>query len=225
MQLSELQARVTEIISDSYYTSAKILEYLNRAVNEIAGGGVSPHGVAKLAPLPDLFKTDTVTTSTSNPYVSLPSDYMRGLFMVFNSDNDELEIYKSFINFVRKTDNMSETGTVDWVCRKGGNIYYQPKPTTANDLTLYYYKTPTDMVNATDEPEGIPGHLQDRLLVNHVCMRIFSEIEQDMDSRGMNTAKHTGLYMVAQDELERFIGAEDKDPEFSKNDTSYIIGE
>lgn len=64
------------VLQDSSYY-AGITTRINDVVTAIAAGIRMPSGIIS-PPLPDLFDTDTVTTSTTLPYVTLPTDYQRG---------------------------------------------------------------------------------------------------------------------------------------------------
>ncbi len=97
------------------------------------------------------------------------------------------------------------------VCVKGSKLYYQGIPTAATTLGLHYYKKPTTMVTATDEPDGIPEHLQLRLIKHYVCKEIMGEaIEDGQDNHGIGVKYHTGKFYEAMTELCDYIGIDAK---------------
>lgn len=208
-----LIADVVRIVKDTSFTETIILGKLNRGVNNIASGKDRLHGVEKLAPLPELMSTGTVDTATDAGYVSLPATYGRGLFLVSNSYGEPVDIQKSFIKFIKTDPLASDSGSVEEVSEKGGNLYYRPIPSSSAELTLYFYRLPVDMTNAADSyPDGIPAGHENDLLVNYACWKIYEEIEQGMDGKKPLTDKHRGLFYDALSDLDRFLGPVDGEP-------------
>ena len=211
--LSSLIAAIQDILQDSAYTTTKIAELINDAVNSIAAGIRMPNGQIS-PPLPDLFTMLTVTTSLTLPYVSLPINYQRKVMNVYDSSGSRIAPpsgggYYAFALFLKRVNNfnLTEAGSVYRVCVKGSKLYYQGIPTTATTLGVHYYKRPTPMVTATDEPDGIPEHLQLRLIKHHVCKEIFGEaIEDGQDNAGIGTKYHTAKFFEAMTDLVDFIG-------------------
>jgi len=214
------------ILQDSSYYS-DISTRINDAVEAIAAGVRMPEGIIS-PPLPDLYDTDTVDTSTTNPYVSLPSDYQRHLFMVADSNGDQILSprgggYYSFALFLKQARRMdlAQAGSIDRACVKGSRLYYQDIPSEAKTLTLHFYREPTAMSGDSDEPDGIPGHLQKRLIQHYVCKEIFGEgIEDSDESRGAGLKYHTAKFFEAMTDLIDFVGI-DSEPEYFDSDDEY----
>lgn len=202
--LAELIASVQEIIQDESYTDAAITSKLNANLQKIAGGIEKDPGVLTL-PLPELFASDTVTTSTSAAYVSLPSDYQRDVVQVVDSDGVDIEIYESFQNFILDYAGLSSSGSVTAAAIKGRKLYYQGIPTAAETLTVYYHKTPDTMSLSTDEPEGLPAHLASDLLVYATARDIYMLIEDGVEGEGANTARYNAFFNGALTRLEASI--------------------
>ena len=222
--LLSLTAAIESIIGDGSYTD--LTDRINDAVNNIAGGVRMPDGTTS-PPLPDLYASATVST-TVNAYADLPADYQRGLFYVVDSSGDRIlppdggdyYSFMLFLNHCYKRD-LTETGSVTSVCVKGKKLYYQGIPSDAEDLVVMFYKIPTAMVDNTDEPEGIPDHLQIRLIKHYVCKEIFGEgLEDGAESRKVGTTYHTNKFFEAMIDLIDFIGI-DAEPEYyaSGNET------
>jgi len=179
MTYKELKRRVLAFLQDPSYEdsglySGEILIKLNKGINQ----------VAKEILLNDLFANDTVTTSTSEGKVAVPANYSKHLTKCFSAAQEqEVEIIKSFPAFVDrygyKIIDESYEGNIVHVCVLQNNIYYQPIPTSADTLTLYYYRKPTDMAADTDEPDGIPDESQDDLLVSFACKEIYGDMIED----------------------------------------------
>jgi len=204
---SELQSLVSNIILDQSL-EANIPDYLNRAVNEIAGGLPSTMGSFLSPPLPNLFTVGTVETVTDAAFVSMPATYQRNLQFATNSDGVEIDIFDSLIEFAQDYPLMNASGSVQAVVEQGGNLYYQRIPTAAATLTLHFYKFPTEMALNTDIPTCIPLHLQIPLLVNHATSKLYELIEDGADGEGANTARYKALFLEALHTLEITIPAD-----------------
>jgi len=201
--LAELRVYVKDIISDPIFGSSVINDRLNRAVTKIAGGVLSPLGEYLIPPLPDLFTIDTVETSTSAAYISMPATFQRSLQFASNSSGQEIEIYNSMIEFAEDYPLMDGSGSVKAVIEQGGNLYYQDIPTAAETLTLHFFRLPVDMSADDDVPDGIPSHLAKDLLVNSVCLETYQEPRnKDTDER---IKWHTELFNRALRLLEMTI--------------------
>ena len=215
--LNTLTNAIQEILQDDAYTNTKVESLINDAVTAIAAGIRMPNGGIS-PPLPDLFTISTVTTVLGVAYVSLPVNYQRGLMNVYDSSGVRISHprggdYYSFNLFLRQANHKAllETGSVYMVCVKGSKLYYQGIPTTATTLGVHYYKRPTPMVTATDEPDGIPEHLQLRLIKHYVCKEIYGEaIEDGQDNHGIGVKYHTGKFYEAMTELCDYIGIDAK---------------
>lgn len=205
---TELQAIVIEIIQDSSFVDADIGKYLNRAVNEIAGGMQSSLGSFITPPLPDLFKVDTVETVTDAAYVSMPATFQRNLQFAANSNGIEIDVYDSMIGFAGDYRLMDGSGSVEAVVEQGGNLYYQKIPTSAATLTIHFFRLPVAMSGASDVPDGIPSHLQRPLLVNHASYKIYELIEDSIEGQGPNTIHYKALFQEALRTLELSIPAD-----------------
>jgi len=223
--LSSLTTAIENIIQDDSYTD--LTERINDAVNNIAGGIRMPDGTIS-PPLPDLFLTATVST-TSNAYADLPANYQRGLFYVVDSSGDRILApdggnyysFMLFLNHCRKKD-LTETGSVLYVCVKGKKLYYQGIPSETEDLFISYYGKPTEMVDNDDEPDGIPEHLQIRIVKHFVCKEIFGEgLEDGAEAHGTGTKYHTDKFYSAMIDLIDFIGVDAEPEYYASGDNQY----
>ena len=210
MTLPELITIIDRIITDDSFTDTDIKNYLNEAQLVVAGGVQSTLGSWLTPPLPELFTIDTITTELSLSNTAMPDDFHRQLQFVASSVGNEINIAESFLSFVETYPLLNQAGTVNECCEFGNNFYYQGIPTSAETLTIHYYRKPNDMTNGDDEPDGIPIHLQRNLLVNHVCWKIFELIEDGIEGPGVNTERHMKLFYDAVRTLELFIPYENK---------------
>ena len=218
MKASEIVAdiqRITESVVDS---TATVLGIINRGQLEIAGGGDRDHGNAKLAPLPDLFTSGTVTLTANASNVAMPATYQRGLSRVTVAG----EKLKKYDNLQKLLDAYEgRTGAPEAYHLKGRTLWLLPSPASNTTVTLYFYRYPVDMsivayaagppiVQAVDtSPDGIPPELHFKLLVNFGCREIYSDIEQGLEGNTPDTLKHDALYQRALTDLERMIGFEE----------------
>lgn len=201
---AELKTYVEKIIQDSSLNSM-IGTYINQGIIEIAGGMQSALGDWITPPLPELLTIDTVTTSIISAYVSMPDDFQRTLQFVASSTGAEIDIEDSFIEFSKTYPLLNQSGSITSVIEIGNNFYYQGIPTTAEDVTIHYYKYPTEMSDDYDEPDGIPKHLQRSLLVNYAAWKIYELIEDGLEGPGLNTQRYMQLFMNALKILELSI--------------------
>jgi len=213
--LSELRITISTVIQNPIYMDSMLDTRINDAVSTIAAGIQMPNGCVS-PPLPALYLSGTVSTATDAAYASLPATYQRDVFLVLDGDADKINpiytyySFKLFLDTIGEKD-LSESGSITHVAIKGSNLYYQGIPTASEDLTVHFYRKPVDMSEDDDTPDGIPEHLQTRLIMHYVCRDIFGEnIKGDPVAPGKATYHDIQFYKVMQ-ELEDFIG-EDPEP-------------
>ena len=222
MNKGELVAAISGKADDSSFSSTDILASLNRGVLDIAGGGPRNWGLPTLAPLPDLLSSATVDTDT-NHNVAMPATYHRGLFRVTDSSGNKITVYDSFIKMMDDYDNLTRTGSaVSAVCLKGNTLYYNPIPTAAQTITLWFHRLPVAMALDASTPDGLPAHLHERLLVNYVLARWYEDKEDGVEGSKVNTDYYKGEFQAAMTDLSRFIGAADGEPSFIRDDADCI---
>jgi len=213
---TDLQTLITEIqgiLQDSAYTDDVLIPKINRAVADIAGGIRMPDGQVS-PPLPDLYQYDTVTTSTTAAYVSLPTSYQRNVFNILDSSGCRIAPpqggdYYAFNRFLRCISDMrlTEAGSVYRVAVKGTKLYYQGIPAAAETIGVHFYRKPVDMVADADTPDGIPDHLQLRLIKHYVIMTIYGDkLEAGVTEPAVGFKHHAGKFFEAMTDLVDFIG-------------------
>lgn len=220
--LSSLITTTQMIIQDDSFSSSVITNYLNEGMKRIAGGImiVYPDGTQAFSyPLPGLATSDTVDTSTTLAYISLPDDYGRDLFFAVSGNNgNRIAVLTSFGDMLARYPSMDDDSEV-YVCAvRGSNLFYQGIPSTSDELTLHYYRKPTDMVLTTSEPDGLPDHLQSQILTNYAAWQIFDLIEDGMDGKKVNTSNAKSRFYEGMIELNAFCDNLNEAVEFGIND-------
>jgi len=211
--LTQLRELIKTEIQDSSYGDSLLTALINRCYREVAGD----------VAVPALETTGIVTTDTSNPYTSLPDDFpdrRYNLQRVYSSNQDLLirNIYTSFENFLDDFDDgLDMEGSIQAVCVRGDRLYYQPIPSTQDDLTLYYYSTPTALSEDGDIPTGIPTHLHEALFVNFACREIFAQ-QGLVDLWEMRNK----LFQDAMNRLYRYAGPQARSPAKIRDKGEYI---
>lgn len=224
--LLELQTAILDISKNHYIqteSSIALSIRINEAVTTIAGGIRMPDGIIS-PPLPDLYQSAAVAT-TVNAYASLPATYQRNVFYIADSSGDRLLPprgggYYSFMQFLNNAvkKDLSSSGAVSDVCVKGSKLYYQGIPGVSVNLTVMFYRKPVDMALNTDVPDGIPSHLQTRLIKHYVGEQLAYEM---VDGTGEMAAYHKTMFYTAMQDLIDFIGI-DAEPVYYNSNSDII---
>jgi len=222
--LSSIVNAIKGVLQDPAYTDPVLVDHINEAIQNIAAGIRLPNGEIS-PPLPDLYCSDELNTDITLPYISLPSNYQRNVFKVY--DNTLYEIlpprggdYYAYGRFLKQINqlNLRETGEIYRVCVKGLNLYYQGIPSVSTILGVHYCRKPVLLTLDGDIPEGIPDHLQESILKHYVCKNIFGEkIEDGQDNKGIGTTYHTTKFYEDMNGLVDFIGR-DSEPMYYGSD-------
>lgn len=214
------------VLQDPAYLDLSLDDRINDAVSSIAAGIRMPDGSVSPV-LPDLYQTDTVAT-TVNAYADLPATYQRNLFYVSDSNGYRIAAptdggYYDFVLFLNgcyKKD-LSETGTVYVACVKGSKIYYQGIPSASANLTVNYYRKPVDMSADDSTPDGIPDHLQSRLIKHYVARELFGETVKIDKTTQFKLTYHENEFYKAMQDLIDFVGENDNEPMYYGGDNIF----
>jgi hypothetical protein len=205
----ELILRTSTLVDDSSLNES-FGDFINQGVAEIAGGMQSSFGDIITPPLPGLLSIDTVTTVTTLAYVDMPETFNRNLCLAVSARGTEIDIAHSFIDFVTTYPSLSRVSSISEVVEHGDKIYYQGIPLTAEILTLHFYRKPVIMINDSDVPDGIPGHLQMSLLSNFAAWKAYEFLEDGIENETPNTTKFKGLFFDSLKTLELTVPYESR---------------
>lgn len=197
--LAELKAEILDNVQDaSFSTGNAVLNAINRGLYDLAETVV----------LPGLKTSDTVTTSTSVNYVSLPDNFHRFLTRCYSSTNEQdIRIYPTFESlYDAYSDVWENAGNVAGVAIQGVSLYYQYLLDTAETLKIWFTEFPTLLADDDDEPDCLPVTLQTDLLVNYACMKLYGDkVEDGIEGAKVNAAYYSGLYEQAKLKLRNHI--------------------
>jgi len=216
------------ILQDSSYYSG-ITAKINEAVTAIAAGIRMPNGLIS-PPLPELYDSDTVSTATDAAYKAMPADYQRNLFLVADENGHQIYpprggSYYDFALFLKHCSkkDLTQAGSVSSVCLKGNNLYYQGIPSSSYDLTVHFYRKPTDMGEDADTVDGIPDQYATRLIKSWVAKEIYSELEDGEDNQGTGYKIWTAKFFEVMQDFVDFIGV-DAVPEYISSGNFQDLG-
>lgn len=194
------------IIQDSAYNAEVVLGFLNNGILDVASWDNldSQAGMIGTILLPELESNEEVVTDVDNPFVDLPSTYHKNLYQVTcNEQPSPIVILPNRKALLERWDgDLSHSGPVQDVAIAGSNLFYQPIPEEAINLTLWFYARPTllikhDPEDADDIPTCIPLEFHRDLLVNYAVKEIYDEIEDGIDGQKVNTKRYEGKYQQA----------------------------
>lgn len=230
--MEALRNTIKRITRNKAYTDTDLLALMNNAINSIAGGMMFKYadGVQAMSPpLPDLMSSATLTTSTTVCYVALPTNFQRNLFMLLSATQGT-RIHNLFPSFVDFLTYYPAAGTNNLTCsviaaaRNVNLLWYQGVPTTSETLTVHYHRKPTPITEATitSEPDGLPSHMHEELVVNYCGMKIWKEIESGVGAGMVNTMKYEQWLEEALRDLDAFCPVQRESVVFSPDhDRSY----
>jgi len=181
MEFSDIVAEVQDIVQNAFWTETKIKVLINEALRVVATGVIVGEGAMITPPLPDLYETATLAaTAAGAGIVDMPLDFNRDLIQVINAAGDNVAIDYSFKRFLLKNFEKN-TGSVISCSRHGDSFYYRDIPTVTEDLTIHYYRNPTELTDDTDTPTVLPETLHRPVLIGYPCSEIFKQIEDGME--------------------------------------------
>jgi len=185
MNVEEVITEARNITRDESFDDLWMVERINMGLQEIAA----------VMMIPGLSASGTVTALTTGNSVSMPVDFLHGLYLATTETYPEgLKLSPNRKDLITRT-NQEETGNVRQVAEEAKTLYYNPIPSEADEaITLYYYTNPDEVTLGGDLPSWIPAHLQKSLALSYLAKEIFNLIEEGIDGQLPNAAKYFQLY-------------------------------
>lgn len=199
MNLGRLEAELRLLILDqSLFKNFK--QWLNDAVDEIAADFDLPTLRTRVP--------SSVTTTTATWIFAAPATFSKKLFQCYTSDYKTVHVCR----------DMSEIDALDIQHTKTGDrvthVAVDPTdnsfciyPRAAGTLLAWFYKTPTAMVAATDEPTCIPAAYRQRVILPKVIIknyRLLQDLVVDAPGQSLmywEQEYQKGLYGYAKGDI------------------------
>lgn len=203
MNLEQLRDRVRLFLRDPAFNDDTIDAQLNDSVRKIAA----------LVRLPDLIDRTNVQT-TSDPYLTLPANYHRDVFFVYDTvQNREIRTLhdrQSHVELLKRYPAQDEAGSIEFYAVRGRRLFYGPIPTSPIMLRVHYYRLPSEMTSDSDDPDGIPPAFH-TVVVHHAAWQFWEAIEDGIEGKKVNTNYHAQQFEIGRLELREFVG-DDEEP-------------
>jgi hypothetical protein len=188
---------IKSVIQDTAFSTDDIRAYMNDAQKAIAGGVLIRYPdrtQVRSSPLPELATTESLTSSTSNAYISLPSDYDRDMYFL-TSETQELRVIilsglGELLGYYPALDN---TQQIRFAAIARGRLYYQGIPSSAETLTAYYFRTPYDMASYSNSTLSFTAST-DKIADSSSGLSVFYD-GQVIDVTG--TTSNNGSYTIS----------------------------
>lgn len=190
MTLEELRVELALIMEEkglnayaTYFTS-----WINSAVLGIANEFV----------LPALRLKDPVslTVTESNWLYDLPASYMKKLYKCYDSNWDKVTIKRSLDDLDELDIDHDDTGDhVTHVAVRDTQIGIYPM--AAENIKLWYYEKPTDLVNPSDILTCIPAQCQHAVIISKIILKnihLFSDKTMERDIVWWSARYKAGLF-------------------------------
>ena len=153
--------------------------------------------------LPSLDAEATVTTVTNAHSVALPATFQRNLYHCQDgNDWNAIEVCNSKDQLSRYYDpRLGKANTyVKGVAAVRPLLYYAPMPTVATTLTLRFQRLPSVITGSTEVDTILPQGFSD-IFENYATWKLYSKIEQGMESAKVDTGYYMNLFLGMFDEL------------------------
>jgi hypothetical protein len=163
MNLGELESELALYVQDDSLV-VHFKGWINNAINEIAGDFALP--ALKLKdPVP-------LTITESGWLYDMPSSYMKKLYKCYDSNWDKVTISHALGDIDELDIDHDDTGDhVTHVAVRDSQIGVYPM--AAEDIKLWFYELPTDLVESSDVPTCIPNQYHDRVIIPKVLVKSY----------------------------------------------------
>ncbi len=210
VKVEDVFKSIQRLLQDDTYTSEILLDLTNQGMAETAGM-VLPDFREVL--LPELEATDTVATHTTNRFEALPTNYQKKLLTCYSAaQSDLVRIESSYARLLKAyPDGLTDAGNVERVAIRGSNLWYNPKPSTSDTLTIQYFREPTTL-DFLDEITELPEQYIIPILKSYCLKEMFTEIEIQNNQPPAQSVKWENVWLGKISEMIYFIGPYDAGP-------------
>ena len=194
MEVDAIVTEVEAIVQDTTYDATWIIRKFNEVLTL----------VATMCRIPGLQTPATVSALVAAASVAMPKAFLHDLYLVTTPTYPEgLLIAPNLKELVANSDS-EQTGPIAMVALDGKTLNIRPAPEVAEDLTLYFYKVPTELAAGDSFPDYIPAILQKEIFQNYALKEAYLQIEDGLDGVMPNTQKYGGLAGAAISSLVAF---------------------
>lgn len=220
MLTKDILTEVEDVVQDASFTRATLLGYLNQSLLEVAAE----------VRLPDLMDSDTVDTATDAAKKPMPTNYHRDPFHIYSVTQERTiakgRRIKDFNRFLARNPGLDKSGQVFDAAVKGSSLYYQGIPASSETLRVHYYRKPATLVDDdTSEPEGVPVHLHQAVLVPLTAAKVFNKIEDGVEEQRHAFDSQMAQYGVGLQAMKDYLGPEEEEPDYIYEDQESIFDE
>jgi len=123
--------------------------------------------IVKSVELPNFRKNVTGTLTSTNPYLSAPTDYLYPFSLaVLNSDSNYSYLLNKDVSFIREAyPSASTTGTPKFYAQFDDDTFIvAPSPSSALTVELHYFYKPTSITASTDGTTWLGTNATEALL-------------------------------------------------------------
>lgn len=186
-QLSSIITLVQQRIKDTQYSASEITQYINDTQNDV----FNEYRLGFMEASQDYTTVANVADITNG--VGLPANYLVAIDLLNTSDGLQVLIPYKDVNYLDQlvtspTDTYQlGSNTPGFWYKYGGTIHIYPTPTTSFDVTLRYYKMPTQLSADADVPD-IPYAFQELLVVG-AAYRVM-QVKDNYDIAGILQNKY-----------------------------------
>lgn len=163
MNLGEIENELALYVQDdSLETNFK--NWINKAVFEIANDF--------FLPALRLNEPVSLTVTESDWLYDLPDTYMKKVFKCYDSNWDRIALKRSLDDLDELDIDHDDTGDhVTHIAIRDTKIGIYPM--AAEDIRLWFYKKPTDLVSESNELTCIPAQYHSRVVVSKVVIKAY----------------------------------------------------
>lgn len=191
----EVAKTVLQTVRDDRNNEASVIRLLGQCMRELSRDII----------FPSLDAEWQVTAVTTGPSVGLPVGFQRNLYQCHDGSHftGSITVFnsKSQLSEQLFDPQLNRRGTrVQGVAAVGSRLYYSPIPAVETQLTIRGQSVPPP-ITATTNLDEIIGIGFEGIWENYALWKLYSQIEQGIDGKKVDTMYYMNLYLGLKDEL------------------------